>query len=79
MLANLALPCVQASTPLVSLILTQSINMAPAVGIQSSAPDKVDESLLLVKGHNYYKDMFVPPSEEVSEIDPRDKVRAQLL
>lgn len=29
-----------------------------------------------VKGHDYYKDAFVPPEEVVTEIDPRDKVRA---
>lgn len=50
--------------------------MSPAAGIQSSAPAKVDASLAHVKGHDYYTDTFVPPSEEVTEIDPRDKVSA---
>jgi len=49
--------------------------MPPAgPGIQSSKPDKVDASLVNIKGHDYYKDEFVPPAEEVTEIDPRDKV-----
>lgn len=47
-----------------------------AAGIQSSAPAKVDPALANVKGHDYYTDTFVPPSEEVTEIDPRDKVSA---
>lgn len=29
-----------------------------------------------VKGHDYYKDNFVPPEEPVTEIDARDKVGA---
>lgn len=50
--------------------------MPPAgPGIQSSKPEKVDASLVNIKGHDYYKDEFVPPAEEVTEIDPRDKVR----
>lgn len=48
--------------------------MAPAPGIQSSSPEKVDIALLSIKGHDYYKDDFAPPVEEVTEIDPRDKV-----
>lgn len=48
--------------------------MAPAAGIQSSAPAKVDAPLADIKGHDYYTDAFVPPSEDVTEIDPRDKV-----
>lgn len=49
--------------------------MSAATAIQSSAPKEVDKSLLQVKGHDYYSDTFVPPSEKVTEIDPRDKVR----
>lgn len=45
-----------------------------ASGIQSCAPEKVDASLVHIKGHDYYKDTFVPPAEDVTEIDPRDKV-----
>lgn len=45
-------------------------------GIQSCAPDKADASLVNIKGHDYYKDTFVPPAEDVTEIDPRDKVGA---
>lgn len=48
-------------------------------GIQSCAPDKVDASLVNIKGHDYYKDTFVPPAEDVTEIDPRDKVGAASL
>lgn len=49
--------------------------MPPAgPGIQSSKPEKVDASVVNVKGHDYYKDEFVPPQEVVTEIDPRDKV-----
>lgn len=48
--------------------------MAPAAGIQSSAPDKIDPQVAAVKGHDYYKDGFVAPKEETTEIDPRDKV-----
>ncbi|CAM9533725.1 unnamed protein product [Scytosiphon promiscuus] len=48
--------------------------MPPAgPGIQSSKPAKVDASLVNIKGHDYYKDNFVPPAEEVTEIDARDK------
>lgn len=50
--------------------------MAPAAGIQSCAPDKADPSVAHIKGHDYYADTFVPPAEEVTEIDPRDKVSA---
>lgn len=44
--------------------------------MQSSPPVKVDESLLRVKGHDYYDSSYVPPSERenATEIDPRDKV-----
>lgn len=50
--------------------------MPPAApGIQSSKPEKPDASLASIKGHDYYKDTFVPPSEIVTEIDARDKVR----
>lgn len=51
--------------------------MPPAgPGIQSSKPEKPDASLANIKGHDYYKDTFVPPSEVVTEIDARDKVRS---
>lgn len=54
--------------------------MPPAgPGIQSSKPDKVDASVANIKGHDYYKDAFVPPEEVVTEIDPRDKVGCHLL
>lgn len=49
--------------------------MPPAgPGIQSSKPEQADASVVDVKGHDYYKDAFVPPEEVVTEIDPRDKV-----
>nr|UXG49833.1 nitrate reductase [Saccharina japonica] len=44
-----------------------------ASGIQSCKPEKADASLVNIKGHDYYKDTFVPPAEDVTEIDPRDK------
>lgn len=54
--------------------------MPPAgPGIQSSKPEKVDASVTNVKGHDYYKDAFVPPEELVTEIDPRDKVGCLVL
>lgn len=54
--------------------------MPPAgPGIQSSKPAKVDASLVNIKGHDYYKDNFVPPEETVTEIDARDKVGAPAL
>ena len=48
--------------------------MSQAQGIQSSPPDKVDPSVASIKGHDYYKDTFLPPKAEVTDIDPRDKV-----
>lgn len=50
--------------------------MSPTPEMQSSAPVKVDEALLRVKGHDYYDTSYVPPSEKenAAEIDPRDKV-----
>ncbi|CAM9791278.1 unnamed protein product [Ascophyllum nodosum] len=47
--------------------------MSQAQGIQSSPPDKVDPSVASIKGHDYYKDTFLPPKAEVTDIDPRDK------
>lgn len=43
--------------------------------MQSCPPEKVDPSLANIRGHDYYKESYVPPSEDVMEIDPRDKVR----
>ncbi|CAM9091374.1 unnamed protein product, partial [Chrysoparadoxa australica] len=41
--------------------------------IQSCCPKEADPKVAKYPGHDYYKPDFVPPNEEVTEVDDRDK------